>query len=331
MVRNPSWRGQLGLALDGPARPGRAGLVLLGNWRGWLCAAALAAALAPPAHAGITRYCDKPGALNAAQHDKMFRFGAVIKDELEKSGARVALIARSGTDLSRFGVRYSHAGFSLKASPDTPWAVRQLYYACEENKPLIFDQGMAAFLLGTNEPDLGYVSVLLLPQAPADQLEHAALDNATALQLLGGTYSANSYPFSDRYQNCNQWVAEILASAWGTLPGAGAGSARQQAQAWLRAEGYVPQVMDVGWRPLMWLGSLIPWVNSDDHPDEDTAQALYRVSMPASLERFVQARHPGTTRLEICHNERHVVVRRGWVPVAEGCEPGPEDTVIPYD
>ena len=310
-----------------PAGRRLAGLAACG--RALLASVAAMAALWQPAHAGITRYCDKPGALNAAQHDKMFRFGAVIKQELEKSGATMAVVARSGTDLSRFGVRYSHAGFSLKHSPDTPWAVRQLYYACEENKPLIFDQGMAAFLLGTNEPDLGYVSVLLLPAEPAAALEHSALDNAMALKLLGGTYSANSYPFSDRYQNCNQWVAEMMAAAWGLPPDSP--TPRSQAQAWLKAQGYEPQVMDVGWRPLMWLGHLIPWVNSDDHPDEDTAQALYRVSMPASLERFVQARHPGTTRLEICHNERHVVVRRGWTPVAEGCEPGPQDTVIPYD
>ena len=31
-------------------------------------------------------------------------------------GETVALISRSGTDLSRFGIRYSHAGVSLKAS-----------------------------------------------------------------------------------------------------------------------------------------------------------------------------------------------------------------------
>jgi hypothetical protein len=311
------------------AGPHSAGFACCGPLRATLAVALGVLALWQPAHAGISRYCEKPSTLNAAQHDRMFRFGAVIKDELEKSGATLAVVARSGTDLSRFGVRYSHAGFSLKHSPDTPWAVRQLYYACEENKPLIFDQGMAAFLLGTNEPDLGYVSVLLLPAEPAAALEHSALDNALALKLLGSTYSANSYPFSERYQNCNQWVAEMMAAAWGLPPDAAA--PRTQAQAWLKAQGYEPQVMDVGWRPLMWLGNLIPWVNSDDHPDEDTAQALYRVSMPSSLERFVQARHPGTTRLEICHNERHVVVRRGWTPVAEGCEPGPQDTVIPYD
>ena len=311
---------------QGPAVMPRAGWACHGLW---LATGLALAALGQPAHAGITRYCDKPGTLTAAQHDKIFRFGAVIKQELEKSGATLALVARSGTDLSRFGERYSHAGFSLKHSPDTPWAVRQLYYACEENKPLIFDQGMAAFLLGTNEPALAYVSVLLLPAEPAAALERSALDKAMALKLLGGTYSANSYPFSERYQNCNQWVAEMMAAAWGLPPDTTA--PRTQAQAWLKAQGYEPQVMNVGWHPLMWLGQLIPWVHSDDHPDEDTAQALYRVSMPASLERFVRTQHPGTTRLEICHNERHVVVHHGWTPVAEGCQAGPQDTVIPYD
>ena len=86
--------------------------------------------------------------------------------------------------------------------------------------------------------------------------------------------------------------------------------------------------MALGARPMMWLGAFVPWVHSDDHPAEDTAQALYRVSMPASIEAFVQAQVPGATRLELCHTERHVVIRRGWEPIAEGCEPGERDTVI---
>jgi len=129
----------------------------------------------------------------------------------------VALIARSGLDLSRFGVRYSHAGFSLRASENTPWSVRQLYYACDEQKPRIFDQGMSGFLLGTDNPAVGYVSIVFLPTDEAAELEHAALDNRQALRLLSPTYSANAYPFSVRYQNCNQWVMELIASAWGQL------------------------------------------------------------------------------------------------------------------
>ena len=55
--------------------------------------------------------------------------------------------------------------------------------------------------------------MLLLPAAEAAQLEQAALDRRRALGLLGASYSANAYAFGLRHQNCNQWLAELLASA----------------------------------------------------------------------------------------------------------------------
>lgn len=299
--------------------------------------AVLAGVCHAPAQATSLRACDPPDTLTAAQKDKVFSFGAVIKAELEKSGQRLALISRAGLDLGRFGVRYSHAGFSLKHSPDTPWAVRQLYYACDEKQPHIFDQGMLGFLLGMNEPSLGYISVVLLPEADAAALERAALDKQQALQLLGATYSANAYPFSLQYQNCNQWVVEVLAAARGRLlegrpnggeAAPGAAPLRARAQSWLKDQGYIPSVMDVGWRPLMWATAFVPWLHNDDHPAADQALAIYRVSMPAAIENFVRTQVPGAQRLEFCHTERHVVVRRGWAPIAEGCIPAADDTVI---
>ena len=299
--------------------------------------AVLAGVCHAPAQATSLRACDPPDTLTAAQKDKVFSFGAVIKAELEKSGQRLALISRAGLDLGRFGVRYSHAGFSLKHSPDTPWAVRQLYYACDEKQPHIFDQGMLGFLLGMNEPGLGYISVVLLPEADAAALERAALDKQQALQLLGATYSANAYPFSLQYQNCNQWVVEVLAAARGRLlegrpnggeAAPGVAPLRARAQSWLKDQGYIPSVMDVGWRPLMWATAFVPWLHNDDHPAADQALAIYRVSMPAAIENFVRTQVPGAQRLEFCHTERHVVVRRGWAPIAEGCIPAADDTVI---
>ena len=302
--------------------------------------ATLAGFCSAGAHAVSLRACDPPDTLTAAQKDKIFSFGAVIKAELEKSGQRLALISRAGLDLGRFGVRYSHAGFSLKHSPDTPWAIRQLYYACDEKQPHIFDQGMLGFLLGMNEPGLGYISVVLLPQAEAAELERAALDKQQALQLLGASYSANAYPYSLQYQNCNQWVMEVLAVARGRLLNgrlmdgegrSGVPTLRERAQAWLQTQGYIPSVIDVGWRPLMWATAFVPWLHNDDHPAADQAQAIYRVSMPEAIENFVRTQVPGAQRLEFCHTERHVVVRRGWAPIAEGCIPEADDTVIALD
>jgi hypothetical protein len=291
-----------------------------------LLLAALVGAPWAACHASALQFCDHPDTLSAEQKDRLFRFGAIIKTELENSGAPLALIARSGLDLSRFGLRYSHAGFSLKASQNTPWSVRQLYYACDERRPRLFDQGLSGFLLGTDDPGIGYVSIVFLPAAEAAELERAALDNGRALQLLNATYSANAYAWGLRYQNCNQWVMELLATAWGHLDDTE--QPRAQAQRWLVGQGYTPSRIEVGNRALMWAGAFVPWLHDDDHPSDDIAQRVYRVSMPASIEGFVRALAPGASRMEFCHVGRQVVVHRGWEPIADGCTPATQDTVI---
>jgi hypothetical protein len=301
-----------------------------------LLAVSLLALLCAPwglCQASALRLCSGSDALSPADQDRLFRFGAIVKAELEQSGERLALIARSGLDLSRFGTRYSHAGLTLKASANAPWSVRQLYYACDEERPRLYDQGMSGFVLGTDEPAVGYISLVFLPPTAATALEATALDNRQALQVLNARYSANAYPYSLQYQNCNQWVMEVLALAWAPLPVSDQAEAhtRQDAQQWLKARGYAPTVMNVGSRLLMALGNLMPWLHSDDHPDVDLAQALYRVSMPASIEAFVRQQLPAASRVEICHNKRQVVIHRGWDAMAGGCEPGADDTVIALD
>ena len=297
-------------------------------------AIAIALGLGPwsASRASSTRYCDQSPTLSAAQQDRLFRFAAVIKQTLEESGASLALVARSGLDLSRFGMRYSHAGISFKQGLETAWSVRQLYFDCDESKPRLFDQGVSGFVLGLSDPAAGYVSVITLPEPEAAALQRAVLDRALALGALGTRYSANAHAFSVAYQNCNQWVAEMLAGAWGPPPEplitASTEARRQQAQAWLAQQGYQPSVFEVGFRPWMWLGRLIPHLHEDDHPAADLAQARFRVSMPASIEAFVQARVPGALRLEFCQTDTRIVVRRGWTLIAEGCVADEQDTTI---
>jgi hypothetical protein len=311
----------------------------MGSATPWL--AALAIAIAPrsaqstslpgegPGASGLASlaYCDAGTQLSAEQRDVLLRFASVVKDELASSGARVALISRSGLDLRRFEQRYSHAGVALLASPESPWAVRQLYYACDEKSPRLFDQGMSAFLMGTDDAAIGYVSIVLLPVAEAAALERQALDKRRALALLGASYSANAYPFSTRHQNCNQWLVELLASTWDKTAADDAQTPREQAQAWLREAGYAPTVFDLGTRPLLWLAAVVPWLHLDDHPSESLQLNRVAVSMPASVESFVRSRVPDAVRIELCHDSRRVVLRRGWEPIAEGCQPEPGDTV----
>jgi hypothetical protein len=282
--------------------------------------------------AGSLNYCHGQSQPTAAAQDRMMQVAAIVKEELVRSGHRLALVARSGLALQHLKQRYSHAGVSLQASANAPWSVRQLYYACDEQRPRIFDQGLAGFVLGANDPAEGYLSLVLLPSAEADALESAALDDRQVLQLLGGTYSANAYAFALTYQNCNQWLAELLALAWGPIP-AGSDTLRRQAQQWLQAEGYQPSVLQLRWQPLVWVAAILPWLHNDDHPPEDLSAAQFRVSMPQSIESFVRTRLPEARRIELCYSEDQVVVRRGWKPIAAGCVPeeGDEVTTLSAD
>lgn len=291
-----------------------------------LAVAAAAGTWAGGAHARSPGYCDRQVELSGADQDRLLRVAAAVREELATHGSHAALIARSGQDLARFDQRYSHAGISLAASANAPWSVRQLFFACDEARSRLFDQGLAGFVLGTENPKLGYLSIVLLPPAAAQPLAARALDNAAALRLLSADYSANAYPFSTRYQNCNQWVAEMLAAAWGALPEGP--DLRASAQAWLRERGYVPTVFETGSPFMMMLGWFIPYIHSLDHPLEDREQSIYRVSMPESLEAFVRATVPGAERIEVCHDEQKVVLRRGWQRMGPGCETKEGDRVV---
>lgn len=292
--------------------------------RALLAAALLVAVGAAQAGSLPPQGCDRPVNVTATQQDRLLRFAAVVREALAASGMQAALISRSGTDLSRFQLRYSHAAVALAEGLDMPWAVRQLYYACAEGQPRLFDQGLAGFVLGSDDADLGYVSLLLLPPEAATPLASAALDKPLALGLLNPRYSANAYPFSTRYQNCNQWVAELLAAA---IAG---GRARADAQAWLRAEGYAPEPVHASpW--LMLAGRFVPWLHFDDHPDDQLSAGTVQTSLPQSIEAFALRRWPTARHIELCYGPQGVVQREGGPPLAAGCVPQDGDRVTALD
>lgn len=274
------------------------------------------------AHASSSRFCDRTQELTAAEQDRLLRFAAVLRDELAATGESVALVSRSGLDLSRFNIRYSHAAIAWRSAQGL-WAARQLYYACDEHRPRIYDQGLAGFAMGTDDPKLGYLSIVRLPPQAVLPLRP---DTPRALHLLAAQYSANAYAYSLRYQNCNQWLIEMLAAGWGDLPDGE--DLRERAQAWLRQQGYMPEPVEVGSRFWMLASIFVPLLHLDDHPDEDLAALQLHISLPATVESFVRARFPQSERVELCHDEQQIVIHRGWTPIADGCKPADGDRVV---
>ncbi|HEY1091485.1 MAG TPA: DUF2145 domain-containing protein [Burkholderiaceae bacterium] len=276
------------------------------------------------AHAGSLTLCSSEPELNAGQQDALLRFADVIARELDASGREVALIARAGLDLARIGQRYSHAGFSLKASANGAWSVRQLYFDCNEQRPRLFDQGLAGFLYGARDPERGFVSVVLLPAERTEALAVAALDAPRSLSLLSAQYSANAYAWGLDYQNCNQWVAEMLGLSFG------ASDSRAAAQVWLRDAGYVPSLVKAGfWLTLA--AYFVPHAHNADHPREDLELNQYRVSLPVAIEDFAHLLAPEAERIEFCLAPGRVVVHRGWTALADDCTAGPADRLVTLD
>ena len=291
--------------------------------RAGLAFAALLAG-ATPCFAGLPQLCDRSHEPSAQEQDLLLRFSALVKAELAASGREAVLVARSGLDLHRLDVRYSHSGVALRDG-ELPWTIRQLYFACEERKPRIFDQGMAGFMLGTDDPSSSWISLVLLPPAQSAALARAATDRRQALRVLGSTYSANSYPFSTKYQNCNQWTVELLANALGADDGSDAADPRDRAQRWLYGQRYAPTTFTVSARPMTLIADVVPWLHNDDHPPWAVAEGRYDVSMPLSIETFVHRTVPEAERVELCRAGRHVVIHRGWDALEGGCVAAPGD------
>lgn len=299
----------------------------------WLARLGVAFALAfvlglGVAHAGSSQFCDRTKPLDASQQDRVLRFASVVQEALSATGSDAVLISRSGLDLSRFGIRYSHAAIAWK-NADGMWSARQLYYACDEGNPRLYDQGLAGFVMGIDDATQGYISIVSLPPEAAQTLRQAALDTPRALHLLAARYSANAYPFSLHYQNCNQWVMELLAVAWGDL--ADGDDLRARAQQWLREAPYQPEPVDVGSHALIFASNFVPLLHLDDHPQDDIYALKLRISLPSTVEAFVREQRPGSERVELCHDGRQIVVHRGWEPVPDGCRPSAGDRVVLLD
>ena len=182
---------------------------------------------------------------------------------LDQSGASVVVLARAGQNLSEYGIRYSHLGFAYRdSSGGRPvWRVVHKLNQCGSARATLYRQGLGEFFLD----DLWQYEaaiVVLAPEAQAHLLA-ALADNASISRLDTPDYSMVAYPWSQRYQQSNQWAIETLA-----MTEEPAAVTRERAQAWLRLHGYEPTTLHLS--AFKRLGARVMSANVafDDHPNE---------------------------------------------------------------
>jgi hypothetical protein len=214
------------------------------------------AAVATLAQAG--RSCE-PKPPEAASVQRALTLAQHTAQALDASGAQVVVLARIGQDLSKYGLGWSHLGLAYKEG--TRWRVAHKLNQCGSAQAAVYRQGLGEFFLD----DLHDYRAGLVVLAPAlqDTLLPLLRDNRRLAQLHTPAYNMVAYPWSQRYQQSNQWALETLAMAQ-----APAAATRPQAQAWLQAQGYEPTALRLG--ALTRLGARVTAANIafDDHPNE---------------------------------------------------------------
>jgi len=158
------------------------------------------------------------------------------RDALEASGARVALVARVGQDLSRYKLRYSHVGIAWRDHPQGRWLVSHELNRCATAESGIYAEGLGNFFL---DDMFAYETLLVIPGDRTQQRLEELLAGDVPLRLHGLPYNMLAYAFSTRYQNSNQWALEVLAAASASDLRI---ESREQAQAWLKMAGYKPLI-----------------------------------------------------------------------------------------
>jgi hypothetical protein len=220
----------------------------------------LVLAVGAPAAALAGRHCEeKP--LSVAALQQGLELARRTAEKLDASGAKVVVIARAGQDLSRYGLRYSHAGLAYRDTASGRWRVVHKLNHCGTDHAALYRQGLGEFFL---DSPFRYEAAVMTPTPAAQEALLAILtDRSRVGRMHTPAYNMVAYPWSMKYQQSNQWMLETFAMA--QQPSV---TGRRAAQEWLMRERYVPTSLRIP--AFTRLGARMTSANVafDDHPSE---------------------------------------------------------------
>lgn len=234
------------------------------------------------AHAGRVCEVKKP---NAANFVSAMKLAENTRAALDQSKAQVALIARVGQDLSKYGLRYSHMAYAWRDHPKGRWLVVHELNQCGTAHSALYDQGLANFFLD----DLhAFEAAIIVPSPQSQQRIAKMLASQVPARMHSGRYNMLAYVFSTEYQNSNQWVLETYAASASEL----ASGDRKGAQWWLKMEGFRPLTIHVPASTRLGARLFSANIAFDDHPFGRRAAGQIDTVTVESIMRFVRYREP---------------------------------------
>ncbi|MES2148574.1 MAG: DUF2145 domain-containing protein [Pseudomonadota bacterium] len=232
----------------------------------------------------------EPHKTEVATFIKAMQLAANTRQALDESGAQLALIARVGQDLSRYGLRYSHMAYVWRDHPKGRWMVVHELNQCGSAQSALFDQGLGNFFL---DDMFAYETRILIPGPESQARIAQMLSSSTAQRLHAARYNMLAYPFATTYQNSNGWLLETYAASVSDMQIAG----RDQAQAWLKLAGYRPITVNIPAFTRLGARMFRANIAFDDQPFERRMEGLIDTVTVDSVMRFVRERDPASREM----------------------------------
>ena len=232
-----------------------------------------------PAHAG-TQCSEKiasPTSLLTAS-----KSAQRIMQQLEKNPAPVALLARHGTNLDKYGLHYSHVGFVVRDHPDGAWTVVHLLNQCGSARSDIYAQGLVNFFMDDLQSQDARI-VWLKPEL-AHRLA-VLLGKNTVTSVFDPDYSVIARYDSRQYQNSTAWVLDMLSAA--QLPAMNLPK-RDHAQALEKAQGFVPDIIHIDYSQRILGGFFSANTVFTDHSVGTRLSGQYKVVTVRSIFRYLE-------------------------------------------
>lgn len=194
--------------------------------------------------------------------EKGLNLGVKVSEVLDASGAAVALIARVGQDLGKYGLKHSHLAFVVREQPnDTKgkWTIVHMLNHCGKPDSGLFKEGLGAFFMDT---PFRYEALIAIPSVEIQARLKTVLASDVPQSFKAERYNMLAYPYNLASQNSNGWLLEILNAGMTHV----LIDTRLKAISYAKAKGFQPTTLRLNTLERLGAGITRQNISFDDHP-----------------------------------------------------------------
>lgn len=224
---------------------------------------------------------------DSAEMKKASQMAERVLETLNTIDASVVFMGRIGSDMSKYGMRFSHLGYVLK-QPSGQWQVIHLINECRTDKSTIEHQSLTDFFL---DRLFAYDALIVIPTAELQAKLYKILQSPLIETLHQPHYNMLAYPRSEGSQNSNQWVLEILIAAMSDSNATTTILSRKQILDSTLMQEYQPDTIKLDWLTRLWVRLFKPNINLKELPSVAETADQFRVATVRSVIHFLQKHH----------------------------------------